>query len=204
MPEPRPRVGCVVLAAGESRRFGPNAIKQLSLVGGLPLVQRAIDTAAGSAALTCTLVVGAHAQAIVDAVDTRRCAVVENGDWTEGIASSLRAGLSAHLEDDACIFMVADQPFVSTADVNGIIETSTAAGDAIVALRAGDTWGTPMLFPRTDFQALLALRGDAGAKRYAMSKPNRMLFVDAQSYDAFADVNTHADHERIAQRVPRT
>jgi molybdenum cofactor cytidylyltransferase len=204
MPEPQPRVGCVILAAGTSRRFGPSAIKQLALAWGRPLIQRAIDTAAGSAAITCTLVVGAHAEVILGAVDTRRCAVVANVDWLEGIASSLRAGLAEHLADDACIFMVADQPFVSVADVNRIIEASARARSAIVALRAGDIWGTPMLFPRLDFSALLALRGDAGAKRYALRHPRRVRYVDAQSQDAFADVNTHADQERIAQRVPRT
>lgn len=204
MPEPRPRVGCVVLAAGESRRFGRNAIKQLAHVGGVPLVQRAIDAAAGSTALTCTLVIGAHAQAIVGAVDARRCAVIENREWSEGIASSLRTGLAAHREDDACIFMVADQPFVTVADVDRIIEGCAEARDAIVALRAGDVWGTPMLFPRADFAGLLQLRGDGGAKRYAQRHPSRLLFVDAQSRDAFEDVDTASDFERIRQRVPRT
>ncbi len=203
MPEPRPRIGCVVLAAGESRRFGPDKIKQLAPVGGAPLVQRAIDAASRSTALTCTLVIGAHAQAIVDAVDARRCAVIENRDWPEGIASSLRAGLAAHLEDDGCIFMVADQPFVTVADVDRIIERFADARDDIVALRADDVWGTPMLFPRADFAGLLQLRGDAGAKRYAQRHTSRVLFVDAQSRDAFADVDTTSDLERIRQRVPR-
>jgi molybdenum cofactor cytidylyltransferase len=204
MPEPTPRVGCVVLAAGESRRFGPDTIKQLAPARGKPLAQRAIDTAAGSTSLTCTLVVGAHAQAIMDSVDARRCAVVENGDWREGIASSLRAGLAAHLADDACIFMVADQPFVNVADVDRLIAAHSGARHAIVALRAGDVWGTPMLFPREDFQGLLALHGDAGAKRYAQRHTGRLLFVDAASSDAFADVDTPAAYDRIVQKLPRT
>jgi molybdenum cofactor cytidylyltransferase len=192
------RVGCVILAAGESRRLGGNENKLVLPLDGKPLLQHAVDAASASGALACTLVVGANAAAILGAIDTRRCAVVENFAWREGIASSIRAGLAQHLGDAACIFTVADQPFVTVGDLNGLIECFAGQRDAMVAIRSGSVWGTPMLFAREHFRALFGLRGDFGAKRYAEQHEHRLHFVNARDRDAFADVDTLEDYERLS------
>jgi molybdenum cofactor cytidylyltransferase len=200
----RNRVGCVILAAGASMRFGDGAAKQLLHFAGKPLLQHAIDAAAASSASGCTLVLGAHAQSILDVVDTRRCAVIENSSWQDGLASSIRAGLVGHRDDAACILMVADQPFVTTEDLNALIACSTLEPRAIIALRAGNVWGTPALFPQSDFPALLKLHGDSGAKAYITQHVKRAIFVDARLAHAFSDVDTRADHERLRQYEPRS
>lgn len=198
------RVGCVVLAAGEGRRYSPERHKLLTLFEGKLLLQRAIDAASTSRAMSSTLVVGAHAQRLLDMVDTRRCAVAINSQWPEGIASSVRSGLANHLADEACIFMVADQPFVSAADLDQIIALHLADREAIVALKSQEIWGTPMLFPRRFYKALMQLRGDAGAKRLAQRHPGRLHFAAALSPFAFVDVDTLADMKRLDQMEPRT
>ncbi len=196
-------VGCVVLAAGASSRLGDGTAKQLLHFAGKPLLQHAIDTAASSRASSCTLVLGAHAQAILDVVDARRCAVVENHRWQEGLSSSIRVGIADHLDDDACILMVADQPFITAFDLNDIIARSALEPQAIMALRSGNVWGTPALFPQSDFPALLKLRGDRGAKAYISQHRERAIFVAAHLPQAFADIDTHNDHERLRQYEPR-
>ena len=168
------------------------------------MLQRAIDVAAQSRALTCTLVAGADVELMLRAVDVRRCAVIVNSEWREGIASSIRVGLASHRDDDACVFMVADQPFITVQDVNALIARHANDPDAIVALRAGAVWGTPALFPRMDFELLAKLRGDFGAKRYTQAHPARLRFVAARSAHAFADVDTDEDYERLSQLEPRT
>jgi len=198
------RVGCVVLAAGESRRFDGGQHKLLARLGDRPLLQHAIDAAARSHAMSCTLVVGAHAQRLLDAVDPRRCAVVRNASWREGIASSLRAGLADHLDDEACMFMVADQPFIRAADLDRLIAVHRADREAIVALQAGTVWGTPLLLTRRFFTAVGRLRGDAGAKRIAQKPGVRRRLISALSPFAFADVDTRADFARLSQMEPRT
>ncbi len=192
-----PRVGCVILAAGQSHRFGAGDAKLLLPVAGKSLVQHAIDAAAQSLVSSCTLVVGAHAEEILRSIDSRRCAVVDNEDWREGIASSLRAGLAQHLDDDACIFMVADQPFVTTADLDHLIRCYMERRTSMVALRSNDVWGSPMLFPQSDFLALRALRGDTGAKRYALRHAARIEFVEAAQSQAFTDIDTPQDYEQF-------
>lgn len=190
-----PRVGCVILAAGEGRRFGGN--KLIALYKGRPLVQRAIDAAGMSQALTCTLVIGADAEALLSAVDSRRCAIVSNPEWREGIASSIRAGLHRHESDDACVLLVGDEPLVAGADIDALIASFADHPKSISALRAGRVWGTPVLFPRPDLKALARLRGDSGAKRYAQTQKKRLRLIDAANPRAFADVDTRADLARL-------
>lgn len=203
------RIGCIVLAAGEGRRFGGQ--KLLASVGGEPLLQRAIDAACGADVLTCTLIVGADAERTVAAVNTRRCNIAFNRAWRDGLSASIRCGLRTHADDDACIMLLGDQPFVTTTDLDRLIATwsgrirSTEQPKAwapIVALRAGDVWGSPMLFPRRDFAALRKLTGDIGAKRYAEQQKERLLFVDAADARAFTDIDTRTDLSRL--NVSRT
>src|SRR5271166_6522157 len=138
-----PRVGCIVLAAGAARRFGGD--KLIAPLRGKPVLQYAVEAACGSQALSCTLVVGDGAARMLAAVDPRRCAVAVNAKWRTGIASSIRCGVSAHGEDDACIVLTGDAPLVTSADLDGLIAAWDATS-AIVALRAGEVWGRPVLF----------------------------------------------------------
>jgi len=183
----------VILAAGAGRRFGQARNKLLTVVRGKPLVQHAIDAAAASHAMGCTVVTGANSTDILACVELRRCCAIENALWQEGIAASIRTGLACHRDDDACIFLVGDQPFVQSTDIDRLIAAFMHDRNAIVALQAAKVWGTPVLFPRRDFAALSRLRGDEGAKRYAARQEKRLRFVTAVSKDAFADVDSRAD-----------
>ena len=190
-----PSVGCVILAAGASTRFrGMN--KLLAKLRGKTLVQHAIDAACSSRAVYCAIVVGFDAAALEIETETRRCAVIENPNWREGIASSIRCALRYRNDEDATIFLVADEPFITTADIEALIAEHEIHREAIVALRAGDVWGTPALFPGRDYPMLMKLRGDRGAKTFAKTQMKRVLFVAASNSRAFADVDKSADLKR--------
>jgi molybdenum cofactor cytidylyltransferase len=182
----------VLLAAGSGSRFG--GCKLIAPLAGRPLLQHVIDTSCASRVVSCVLVLGADADHILDRVDTRRCAIVRNEAWQEGIAASVRAGLDVVMESEACVFVLADQPFVTSDDIDALLCSAERYGrHSIVALRAGKTWGAPVLFPRRDFAALARLRGDAGAKRYAEAQQERLRFVPARDPRAFRDVDSPSD-----------
>lgn len=187
------RVGCVILAAGAGKRFDGPHNKLVSKFRHQPLVQYAVDAAASSRAMDCTVVSGDNTAEILAYVDLRRCSIVQNSAWREGIAASIRCGLACHADDDACIFLVGDQPYVCAADVDHLIQAFTRERDAIVALQASKIWGTPILFGRSDFPALRRLHGDRGAKRYAQAQKTRLRLIPAIDARALRDVDSPAD-----------
>lgn len=199
-----PRVGCVILAAGAGRRFGASHNKLTAGFEGKPLLQHVVDAVCASRAMSCSLICGANAVALLAYVETRRCCVLCNPGWEDGIASSIRCGVAQHADDDACVFVVADQPLVRASDIDGLIGAFAAQRDSIASLQASGVWGTPMLFPRSDFHALVGLRGDHGAKRYAKSQQKRLQFVQAANGDLFVDVDRPQDLARLARRERRT
>jgi len=92
MNEP-PRFGAVILAAGGSSRMGRP--KPLLEIGGRPLVACAAEAALAAAVWPVVVVLGAHAEKIRPALARLPVLPIENPAWSEGMASSLRAGLAA-------------------------------------------------------------------------------------------------------------
>ncbi|MFN3371191.1 MAG: NTP transferase domain-containing protein, partial [Sphingomonadaceae bacterium] len=83
-------VGALLLAGGASRRFG--GVKQLAPVDGVPMVARTA-AAAQAAGLPLLLVTGASAQAVAAALPG--VPAVHAAAHGDGLAESLKAGLSA-------------------------------------------------------------------------------------------------------------
>jgi molybdenum cofactor cytidylyltransferase len=192
-------IGCAILAAGSGSRFGGPAEKLVTMVYGKPLLQHAVDAACASSASTCSMVVGAASDMVRAWVDPRRCAVLFNADWEEGMAASLRCAVANHLFDDGCIIMLGDQPHVTADDLGRLMREFVREPHAIVALRSRKIWGAPVLFGRSDYSSLLQLQGDAGAKNYAGGQTGRLRFVDASRTDAFEDVDSKADMKALTR-----
>ena len=96
---PGRRTGAIVLAAGASTRMG--APKQLLEWGGNSLVVRSVEAALGSGAQTVFVVLGSDAGLVQEPLAGLPAIAVLNPDWTSGMASSVRVGLSALLERQA-------------------------------------------------------------------------------------------------------
>lgn len=154
-------IALAVLAAGAARRFG--SPKQLAVVDGETLLHRATRVAAEWAAngedRRAFVVLGASADLLLSDV-VEDVEIVINPRWEEGMATSIHAAVHAAAGADALLLMLADQPGVSAKDLEAI----TAIDAPVVAAAYGGTVGVPALFHRSRFEALLALRGDQGAK----------------------------------------
>ena len=81
-------VAAIIVAAGASSRFGQP--KQLVLIDGEPLLQRAVRCAVEAGAAPVFVVLGAHREVIQSAIDFGVATVLVNDDWEEGMASSIR------------------------------------------------------------------------------------------------------------------
>ena len=161
------RVGLVLLAAGGSRRLGsPKQLVQNS--EGKSLVRQAAETALGSVCRPVAAVLGANADSAAAELAGLDLTVTVNSDWQTGLASSLKAGLAALLEQgplDAVVVMLCDQPRVTPALLNSLLTASAETGCQIAACEYGGALGVPALFARPLFPDLQALTGDEGARR---------------------------------------
>ena len=180
MPEPSAnfRFGAVILAAGASTRMGQP--KQLLPFQGRPLVVHAVEAALATRAWPVVVVLGANAALIRPALARLPVLIAENPAWAEGMAASIRAGITTLQQFsralDAGLIALCDQPAFTAAVIERLVAAQRATGRSIVAARHGDRNTAPALFRREHFPALAALTGEEGA-RHLLN-------------DGFADVTT--------------
>jgi molybdenum cofactor cytidylyltransferase len=187
----------LILAAGGSARLGQP--KQLLPYLGDTLLGCAIGRARAAPIRRVVVVLGAHAAAIREQIATP-VEYVENPNWTEGIASSIRAGLAVLDAPDAVLLMVCDQPRVIPAHLRAIIHAAGTNPGTIAASGYSGVTGVPAVFPRRFFGELVALSGDAGARPVLVRHVSETIVVPCP--EAALDVDTTADAVALLGAAP--
>lgn len=193
-------IAAVVLAAGGSSRLGRS--KQLERWGDTTLLGHVIEQVRHFPVDEVWVVLGAGVEEILDQVDLEGCGVVENPEWEEGIASSLRVGLDALIQKsraDAALIVIGDQPNLDQRVVGEVVETFTRAGRPVVIPKYRYTWGNPVLVDRSLWPRLMSLEGDEGARRLFQAHPEWVEEVWTDHLPP-RDVDTEAD---LAELRPR-
>lgn len=180
----------IVLAAGASTRFGRT--KQLEQFEGLPLVARAVRKAESVCGDKTVLVVGKDWREVADACKPLAGFFVINDQYAQGIASSIACGVRAVADRaDAILLTMADLPLVTAEHLSKLAQTWANSPASIVASAFEDTQGPPVVFPKTDFEALLELTGDRGARSVVDANSNRVLAITCQ--EAAFDIDRPED-----------
>ena len=180
----------VVLAAGASVRFG--SAKQLVRIGGRPLLHTVVTRASEVAGTAVTVVLGARAAELAPLLRHSPVSIVINRDWPEGLASSIRAGVTRLPGTCTGVMLVlADQAAVTAEDLKRLAAAWRRQPDYIAAALYRATTGVPAIFPRSCFSDLAELRGDVGARVVLRRNPDRIVRVPMQS--AAFDLDTPED-----------
>ena len=187
----------LILGAGASQRFGEP--KQLLPYAGTTLLGWVVSQTHRASGLDETIVVlGRSADEIRKRVDFGEATVVENLAFSEGCASSYRAGIGASgSHADAIMIILGDQPGI-TPEIIDTLAAEWRNSDAPIALCSyqGRT-GHPMIFARPLFDQLEALHGDKAA--WKLVDANASAVLEVQLAIPFPqDINTREDFERIA------
>ncbi|MHB8301480.1 MAG: nucleotidyltransferase family protein [Acidobacteriaceae bacterium] len=163
------RIPAVLLAAGASTRLGrPKQLLRLAAFGDETLLDRAVRLAREVGVAPVFVVLGAHSDAILQQAQFADANILFNPAWQEGMASSLRVGVRAVMEQlplaSAALVMVCDQPALSAEHLRRLLAAHDAAPEMAVASHYAGRPGVPVILPRALFPALLTLTGDQGAR----------------------------------------
>jgi molybdenum cofactor cytidylyltransferase len=189
--------GIVILAGGASTRLGQP--KQLLRYHGKTLLNHAVDEAINAKADAVVVILGKNADLFQNEIDKEKVLIVVNKYWVEGMASSVRLGLDTLLKIkpyiDAVIFMVCDQPHISSSVLNELITKQQKTTKQIVTCNYGESIGPPALFHKKYFRELAKLKGDVGARNIIeqnFQDVATILFPEGK-----IDIDTEEDYDAL-------
>jgi xanthine dehydrogenase accessory factor len=201
-PHPKPRSGpirvtALVLAAGASSRMGQP--KPLVPLHGQPLLARVLKTIRQIHPARTVVVLGAAADQVRSAVDLEGTTVVLNPDFREGMGSSLRRGAAAADPTGPLLIVLGDQPFVSGATVQKLLDRH-ASGDAKILVPTFEgVRGNPILLDPSVLPELDSIRGDIGCRAIFPGHIADLLEVAVPDPGILIDVDTPAELARLEE-----
>lgn len=188
-------VSGLVLAAGAGRRFGgPKALAQLD---GERLVDRAVRALHDGGVDDVIVVSGATPLEVADAV------VVHNPRWSDGMGSSLRAGLDAQPPGSvAAAVVLVDQPGVTASVVRRTTQACRDERSLVQATYDGRA-GHPVVIGRAHWSGAAELAvGDRGARDYLGRHADLVVTVECGDLGTDVDVDTAADLAALLTSMP--
>jgi molybdenum cofactor cytidylyltransferase len=193
-------IGLVILAAGASTRMG--AAKQLLAFRGRSLLRHVTEEALASGCRPIVVVLGAHAERLKQEISELPVRMVVNARWSEGMGTSIRAGIEALMADPAgsavvaAVLAVCDQPFFSAGIIHELIAAHQRSGRALVTATYEGTRGVPALFSRSLFPELMALDGHEGARRVIQARSDETVAISFP--EGAIDMDTPEDYARLS------
>ncbi|PID15005.1 MULTISPECIES: NTP transferase domain-containing protein [unclassified Sporosarcina] len=194
-------VWAIILAAGFSSRMGKP--KMLLPYQGESLVRRIIGQALksqidGLIVVVNPLIENLAAEADVEGVSK----VILNDCVNEGMSSSIKAGLQA-VRDEAksVVFLLSDQPLMSTKEINTIIKAHLCHPNyPIVQATYQECKGHPVLFQKEMFPYLFRISGDEGGKS-VIAQFRQSVYYAEMNREAIPDVDTPSDYLRLLNHL---
>lgn len=184
-------IGCVVMAAGMSSRFGGNKLAQQWQ--DKSLIRHALE-AVPADRLSAVVVVTQYPEVVALAKEFGFTPIV-NSHPEYGQSHTIHLGVRALERCDALLFQVADQPLLRRESVARLIDFYSHNPGHIVGLGHGGQRGNPCIFPARFFPELLKIEGDRGGNVVIRQHDADLLLYEVPA-DELRDVDTQ---EALAQ-----
>lgn len=184
-------IGCVILAAGKSVRFGAN--KLLAPLAGKLLLEHTLDAIP---APCFSQVVAVVSDPEVEALCRHhgvKTVAYEGGPQSQ----SIRLGLEAVQNADGCLFILGDQPLCSSDSIRRLVAAFQAQPQVVHRLAYQGQPSSPTLFPAHLFPALMELAGEHGGMAAVGDTP--VLYTEAEKLQELWDADTPEKLARIQQ-----
>jgi probable selenium-dependent hydroxylase accessory protein YqeC len=192
------RVIGLVLAGGESRRFG--SLKQAAPYRGTTLLGAVVKNALGAKGLERVLLVLGHRHKEVRRSLGRlarhpRLGLIVNDDYHRGMSTSLRAGVRLAGNADAVAIILGDQPGIDSATIDRVLDAYRSSPCKLAFPISGNKRGHPVILGRELFPVLRTLEGDVGARSIVEENRTWAANVSVPS-GTQADIDVQKDLKR--------
>lgn len=197
-------IAAIVLAAGASQRFGSDKLLHAVTLHGvtLPLAAHSLLPWLETFARV-SVVVRSDAQTFCGAIEAALGKHKSAGirwivcaDAAQGMASSLVCGVHANRDAAGWLIGLADMPAVPAAAIAGV-RSALSAGAALAAPSLNGRRGHPVGFAARYRAELLALQGDAGARRLLERDKATLAEISIDDPGIFADIDIPADLQHL-------
>lgn len=178
-----PKIGCVIMASGLGKRFGGN--KLMADFQGSPLIQQALDATEG---LFASRVVVTRHEMVAALCRAQNIEVILHD--LPHRSDTVRLGLEALPNLDACMFLPGDQPLLRRQTVAMLVEQWKENTEKIVRPSWEGQEGSPVLFPAWAFPELKNLPEGKGGGVLIKKYPQAVHLVPVADPLELADADT--------------
>ncbi len=188
-------VACIVLAAGQSTRFGA-ANKLLAEIDGRPVIHHVVSEALASRSTSVHVIIQPDSERITSALAGLPVTHCINRDFTCGIGTSIATGIrSLPHEITGALILPADMPWMRALVLDELIAAFENSGcrHVTIPITAAGEQRNPVLWPRNYFAALSKLHADQGAKPLIPKAHDRCQKVIIGDELVFLDVDRPSD-----------
>lgn len=183
----------IILAAGMSTRMGQ--LKQLLPLGGRAAIEW-IAEVVGQRLDEVVVVLGHRAAEIAPVLAAYPVRCVVNAAYQTGMLSSVQCGLQAvHKAADYLIFL-GDQPRLSQAIVEQILQARKQTDAGIIIPTANGKRGHPVLLRNAYRAEILGLSPDVGLNAVTRGHPADTWELPVAEQTILTDMDTPADYQR--------
>lgn len=174
--------------------------KQLLPFGESTIVETVVDSMLGAKFDEVIVVVGHCASEIQEQLGTRPIRTVFNADYREGMLTSAQAGVRSLKTSDAFALMLVDQPFITSALIDQVVDAYTQTENGIALPSYHYKRGHPVIFDRKYASDILYLTSESDGVRTLFKKyGNDIHYVPVDTDRVLRDIDYREDYERALQ-----
>ncbi|MCQ2567048.1 MAG: putative selenium-dependent hydroxylase accessory protein YqeC [Mogibacterium sp.] len=180
-----PRIAVILEAAGNSIRFGSNKLLHV-MDNGRPMISGVLDAVRP---------INCYKKIIVTQYDevsalTPDYDVIINDRPDLGISHSMQLGIDAADDADAYMFCVCDQPGLTSASIEALIDAYKKGTAGIISLAWQGKMCNPKIFSSCYRDELMALSGDVGGRQIISAHRDDILLVEAGCVEETMDIDS--------------
>ena len=199
--QPSP-VYAIILAAGESRRFGQKN-KLFLPCGSETILEASVRNILNSRVDGTVIVLGHQADRVKELLRKFSCLTVINPDYREGMGSSVVVGIDYWLErigripTAGFLFALSDQPFILPAVIDNLIgKYRDSRADIVVPVFNGRR-GHPSIVNRKYADEIRQVADRWGAREVLLRHPDKILSVPVEAEGVILDIDTPKDYYNL-------